>query len=29
MMHMPKEKAALVPAAVRKIWAIIDGATNA
>lgn len=35
MMHMPKERARLVPSAVRKIWAVIDGrhqidgATNA
>jgi hypothetical protein len=25
MMHMPKERAVLVPAAVRKIWAVVDG----
>ncbi|PKA40650.1 hypothetical protein CWR43_27995 [Rhizobium sullae] len=34
MMHMTKDKARLVPTAVRKIWAVIDGqytdgATNA
>lgn len=30
MMHMPKEKARQVPAAVRRIWAVVNaGATNA
>lgn len=30
MMHMPKEKAHQVPAAVRRIWAVVNaGATNA
>lgn len=27
MMHMPKERAALVPAAVRRIWAVINNSS--